>query len=90
MNGVSHMLVFAVAGVLTAVSFLWGIISSTAPDYNSFAAMLAIIGGIAMGLLWFQFFRLHCWSLLVLVLLVPRFCCRRLSRAFQSTLLTLA
>ncbi len=43
MNGVSHMLVFVVAGgVLTAVSFLWGITSfdSTASDYNSFAAML--------------------------------------------------
>ena len=54
MNGVSHMLVFVVAGgVLTAVSFLWGItsFSSTAPDYNSFAAMLKIIGGIAMGLM---------------------------------------
>lgn len=51
MNGVSHMLVFVVAGgVLTAVSFLWGITSfdSTAADYNSFAAMLKIIGGIAM------------------------------------------
>ena len=51
MNGVSHMLVFVVAGgVLTAVSFLWGITSfdSTASDYNSFAAMLKIIGGIAM------------------------------------------
>ena len=54
MNGVSHMLVFVVAGgVLTAVSFLWGItsFSSTQPDYNSFAAMLKIIGGIAMGLM---------------------------------------
>lgn len=54
MNGVSHMLVFVVAGgVLTAVSFLWGITSfdSTASDYNSFAAMLKIIGGIAMGLM---------------------------------------
>ena len=43
MNGVSHMLVFVVAGgVLTALSFLWGITSfdSTAADYNSFAAML--------------------------------------------------
>ena len=48
------MLVFVVAGgVLTAVSFLWGItsFSSTQPDYNSFAAMLKIIGGIAMGLM---------------------------------------
>ena len=53
-NGVSHMLVFVVAGgVLTAVSFLWGITSfdSTASDYNSFAAMLKIIGGIAMNLM---------------------------------------
>ena len=54
MNGVSHMLVFVVAGgVLTAISFLWGITSfdSTAADYNSFAAMLKIIGGIAMNLM---------------------------------------
>ncbi len=54
MNGVSHMLVFVVAGgVLTAVSFLWGITSfdSTASDYNSIAAMLKIIGGIAMNLM---------------------------------------
>ena len=54
MNGVSHMLVFVVAGgVLTAVSFLWGITSFdwTAADYNSFAAMLKIIGGIAMNLM---------------------------------------
>ena len=54
MNGVSHMLLFVVAGgVLTAVSFLWGITSfdSTAADYNSFAAMLKIIGGIAMNLM---------------------------------------
>jgi len=53
MNGVSHMLVFVVAGgVLTAVSFLWGITSSdsTAADYNAFAAMLKTIGGIAMNL----------------------------------------
>ena len=54
MNGVSHMLVFVVAGgVLTALSFLWGITSfdSTAADYNTFAAMLKIIGGIAMNLM---------------------------------------
>ena len=54
MNGVSHMLVFVVAGgVLTAVSFLWGITSfeSTASDYNPFAAMLKSIGGIAMNLM---------------------------------------
>ena len=54
MNGVSHMLVFVVAGgVLTAISFLWGITSfdSTAADYNTFAAMLKTIGGIAMNLM---------------------------------------
>ena len=54
MNGVSHMLVFVVAGgVLTAVSFLWGIMSfdSTNAQYNIFAAMLKIIGGIAMNLM---------------------------------------
>ena len=54
MNGVSHMLVFVVAGgVLTAVSFLWGIMSfdSTNVQYNTFAAMLKIIGGIAMNLM---------------------------------------
>jgi len=54
MNGVSHMLVFVVAGgVLTAVSFLWGIHSydSTSTDYNTFAAMLKTIGGIAMNLM---------------------------------------
>lgn len=54
MNGVSHMLVFVVAGgVLTAISFLWGITSfdATKADYNSFAAMLKIIGGIAMNLM---------------------------------------
>lgn len=54
MNGVSHMLVFVVAGgVLTSLSFLWGITSfnSTASDYNSFAAMLKIIGCIAMNLM---------------------------------------
>lgn len=54
MNGVSRMLVFVVAGgVLTALSFLWGITSfdSTAADYNSFAAMLKIIGGVAMNLM---------------------------------------
>ncbi len=48
MNGVSHMLVFVVAGgVLTAVSFSWGFTSfdSTAADYSSFAALLKIIGG---------------------------------------------
>ncbi len=54
MNGVSHMLPFVVAGgVLTAVSFLWGIFSfdSTNEQYNTFAAMLKIIGGIGMNLM---------------------------------------
>ena len=54
MNGVSHMLVFVVAGgVITALSFLWGITSydSTASDYKAFAAMLKTIGGIAMNLM---------------------------------------
>ena len=54
MNGVSHMLVFVVAGgVLTAVSFLWGIYSydSTNEQYNMFAAMLKTIGGIGMNLM---------------------------------------
>lgn len=54
MNGVSHMLVFVVAGgVLTAVSFLWGIYSydSTSEQYNMFAAMLKSIGGTAMNLM---------------------------------------
>ncbi len=54
MNGVSHMLVFVVAGgVLTAISLFWGIKSydSTNSDYNTFAAMLKIVGGIAMNLM---------------------------------------
>lgn len=54
MNGVSHMLVFVVAGgVLTAISFLWGIYSydSTSEQYNMFAAMLKSIGGTAMNLM---------------------------------------
>ena len=54
MNGVSHMLPFVVAGgVLTAISFLWGIWSfdSTNEQYNTFAALLKIIGGTAMGLM---------------------------------------
>lgn len=54
MNGVSHMLVFVVAGgVLTAISFLWGITSydSTAHDYNTIAALLKYIGGICMNLM---------------------------------------
>ena len=54
MNGVSHMLVFVVAGgVLTAISFLWGIYSydSTNEQYNMFAALLKSIGGTAMNLM---------------------------------------
>ena len=54
MNGVSHMLPFVVAGgVLTAVSFLWGIWSfdSTNEQYNVIAALLKSIGGTAMGLM---------------------------------------
>mgnify|MGYP001026337301 CR=1 FL=1 len=54
MNGVSHMLPFVVAGgVLTAISFLWGIYSfdPTSEQYNAFAAMLKNIGGISMGLM---------------------------------------
>ena len=54
MNGVSHMLVFVVAGgVLTAVSFLWGIHSfdPTSAEYNQFAATLKTIGGWAMNLM---------------------------------------
>ncbi len=39
MSGVSHMLVFVVAGVLTAVSFLWGYYTSFSSRHNSFAAM---------------------------------------------------
>ncbi|MDO4670644.1 MAG: fructose-specific PTS transporter subunit EIIC [Aerococcus sp.] len=54
MNGVSHMLPLVVGGgVLTAISFLWGIYSAN-PDnaqYNAFAAMLNQIGGVAMGLM---------------------------------------
>lgn len=54
MNGVSHMLPFVVAGgVLTAISFLWGIYSfdPTSEQYNAFAAMLKNIGGVSMGLM---------------------------------------
>lgn len=79
MNGVSHMLVFVVAGgVLTAVSFLWGITSfdSTASDYNSFAAMLKIIGGIAMNLMVPRAFRLHRRVHRQAPGARPRFCCR--------------
>ena len=54
MNGVSHMLPFVVAGgILTAVSFLWGIYSfgPNSDQYNAFAAMLKSIGGVSMGLM---------------------------------------
>lgn len=54
MNGVSHMLPFVVAGgVLTALSFLWGIHSAdpSSADYNEFAALLNTIGGVSMGLM---------------------------------------
>ena len=54
MNGVSHMLPFVVAGgILTAVSFLWGIYSfdPTSEQYNAFAAMLKNIGGVSMGMM---------------------------------------
>lgn len=79
MNGVSHMLVFVVAGgVLTAVSFLWGITSfdSTASDYNSFAAMLKIIGGIAMNLMVPVLAAYIAESIGKRPALVPRLCCR--------------
>ena len=54
MNGVSHMLPFVVAGgVLTAISFLFGIYSfdSTNEQYNMLAAGLKTIGGISMNLM---------------------------------------
>lgn len=54
MNGVSHMLPFVVGGgVLTAVSFLWGIYSAdpNSEQYNAFAATLNQIGGLSMGLM---------------------------------------
>lgn len=54
MNGVSHMLPLVVAGgVLTAISFLWGIYSYdvTSDQYNAFAAMLKTIGGYSMNLM---------------------------------------
>ncbi|WP_018664458.1 fructose-specific PTS transporter subunit EIIC [Weizmannia acidiproducens] len=54
MNGVSHMLPFVVAGgVLTAVSFLFGIYSydPKSPQYNEFAAILKTIGGMGMNLM---------------------------------------
>lgn len=54
MNGVSHMLPLVVAGgVLTAISFFWGIYSADPKSiqYNEFAAMLKSIGGTTMGLM---------------------------------------
>ncbi|BDR55954.1 fructose-specific PTS transporter subunit EIIC [Xylocopilactobacillus apis] len=54
MNGVSHMLPLVVAGgVLTAVSFFWGIYSAVPGNvqYNSFAYILKTIGGITMNLM---------------------------------------
>lgn len=54
MNGVSHMLPFVVSGgVLTALSFLWGIHSAdpASADYNQVAAILNTVGGVSMGLM---------------------------------------
>ena len=54
MNGVSHMLPLVVAGgVLTAISFLWGIYSfdPTSTQYNEIAATIKEIGGVAMNLM---------------------------------------
>jgi len=54
MNGVSHMLPLVVAGgVLTAVSFLWGIYSfdPASEQYNAVAAMIKSAGGYSMGLM---------------------------------------
>ncbi|AKP04012.1 fructose-specific PTS transporter subunit EIIC [Companilactobacillus pabuli] len=54
MNGVSHMLPLVVAGgVLTAVSFFWGINSADpkSAQYNAIAALLNTIGGFAMNLM---------------------------------------
>lgn len=54
MNGVSHMLPLVVAGgVLTAVSFLWGIYSfdPKSEQYNAVAAMIKSVGGYSMGLM---------------------------------------
>lgn len=54
MNGVSHMLPLVVAGgVLTAISFLWGIYSfdPESTQYNEIAALIKSIGGYAMGLM---------------------------------------
>ena len=54
MNGVSHMLPFVVAGgVLTAISFLWGLYSfdPTSDQYNVIAATIKTVGGTSMGLM---------------------------------------
>lgn len=54
MNSVSHMLPFVVAGgVLTAISFLWGIYSfdPTSDQYNVIAATIKTVGGTSMGLM---------------------------------------
>lgn len=54
MNGVSHMLPLVVAGgVLTAISFFWGINSAdpNSAQFNSFAQLLNTIGGFAMNLM---------------------------------------
>ncbi len=54
MNGVSHMLPLVVAGgVLTAISFLWGIYSfdPASDQYNGTAALIKSVGGYSMGLM---------------------------------------
>ncbi|KRN28971.1 phosphotransferase system fructose-specific component IIB [Lactobacillus selangorensis] len=54
MNGVSHMLPIVVAGgVLTAISFFWGIYSADpkSSEYNYFAYMLNTIGSTTMNLM---------------------------------------
>lgn len=54
MNGVSHMLPLVVAGgVLTAISFFWGIYSADpkSDQYNQFAALLNTVGSTTMGLM---------------------------------------
>lgn len=54
MSGVSNMIPFVVAGgVLTAISFLWGIYSfdPNSEQYNAFAALLKSIGGYSMGMM---------------------------------------
>lgn len=54
MNGVSHMLPLVVAGgVLTAISFLWGIYSAdpASEQYNAIAALLKSVGGYSMNLM---------------------------------------